>query len=88
VDAFDYEQNYQYRETFRQAAATALARAVSHPAVADAKIVEEALRAACAQGVGHKLNAVTRWSAVVALERMGSPRLSDALDALGWSALP
>lgn len=84
VEAFEYEHAEQYRETFRQAAATALARAVSHPVVAGAVGVQAALHAACTEGVGHKLNAVTRWSAVVALDRMGSLLLPDALEELGW----
>jgi hypothetical protein len=69
---FNYaEQNYADRETFRQAAATALARAVAHPAVSEAAGVQEALYAACEREVAHKLNTTTRWSAAVALDRLG-----------------
>ena len=90
ADEFDYEQAYNYLETARQAAATALARVATHPAVA--ALTAEALQDCVMTEVGHKLNAVTRWSAAVALERMAAAGtradaaalLDDSLDAIGW----
>ncbi len=85
VREFNYEQSYPYVETLRQAAATALARAMAHPAVASATCVPEALLSGCKREVAHKLNVTTRWSAAVALERSGSKTaFAEGLNALGW----
>jgi hypothetical protein len=88
ADEFNYEQSYPYHETLRQAAAVALARVVAHPAVAQAEGVAEALYGACEVSVAHKLNTTTRWSAAVALDRLGPAAgglFADALAAAGWA---
>ena len=69
VDKFEYEQSGSYKETVRQAAASSLMRIATHASVA--AIVEPCLMKVLSSPVPHKLNAVTRWSAVVALSRMG-----------------
>eukprot|EP01052_Picozoa_sp_SAG31_P024567 SAG31_NODE_2098_length_6450_cov_11.236813_3_plen_339_part_00 len=84
-EEFNYEQNYAYCETFRQAAALALARVVKLPAVARTHEARDALMHVCKHGVAHKLNTTTRWSAVVALDRLGEQGLmAEALSAMGW----
>jgi HEAT repeat protein len=87
-DGFNYEQSEQYRETVRQAAATALCRAVANPAVRQLPGLTDALYAACVIEIPHKLNSVTQWSAAVALQRIGTEEstllLDDALGTMGW----
>ena len=68
----------------RQAAATSLARVAMHPvcsAAAGAQSPAAAVHAAFMNGHnGHKNNAVTRWSCLVALQRMeAADLLADAL---------
>eukprot|EP01043_Picozoa_sp_COSAG02_P029237 COSAG02_NODE_1811_length_10794_cov_9.516784_2_plen_625_part_00 len=69
AESFEYEQSGSYRETVRQAAASALMRLATHPAVP--AIAKPCLMEVLASPIPHKLNAVTQWSAMVALSRMG-----------------
>ena len=69
AESFEYEQSGSYKETVRQAAASALMRLATHPSVP--AIAEPCLMEVLASPSPHKLNAVTQWSAMVALARMG-----------------
>lgn len=69
AESFEYERSGSYKETVRQAAASAMMRLATHPSVP--AIVEPCLMNVLASPIAHKLNAVTRWSAMVALSRMG-----------------
>eukprot|EP01047_Picozoa_sp_COSAG01_P016239 COSAG01_NODE_827_length_13280_cov_8.064107_7_plen_122_part_00 len=80
------DQVESYPEVIRQAAATALARMAAHPvcgvaAGAPHRQAAAAVHAAFVGGHnGHKLNPVTRWSCLVALQKMGAAALlADAL---------
>ena len=79
-EQLEYDQPESYMETVRQAAAASMARLAVHPCAEDAaRSMHDAFIAASP----HKLNAVTRWSCLVALQRMGTPEaevlLGDAI---------
>jgi hypothetical protein len=80
------DQVESFPEVIRQAAATALARMAAHPVCGVAAGAPHRQAAAVVHAAfvgghnGHKLNPVTRWSCLVALQKMGAAALlADAL---------
>lgn len=81
--SFEYDRPASYHETVRQAAATALARVTVHPwcALHGGAELAQALYTEFSATTTHKLNAVTRWSCLVALERLGTAEARELLAA-------